>query len=442
LKTYSIRIRLFFLPIAPALILLAFPIASGAQAVDVSQLVKRVKPAVVTILVYNKAEHLYAQGSGFFIDSTDLVTCYHVLAGAMRAEYRDENNEVHEITGIVASYEDADLVKARVSTAYKGKGLKLARKMPEEGERVVAIGTPRGLELTVSDGIVSSIRTQPDHIKALQITAPISEGSSGGPVFNMKGEVVGIAAAQFHDAENLNFATPVEFLREMHDQDPTPLKVWSEGLIQEKTAGEEARGEDTKPELSPREKKEKQKFLTDYTMGRGIDYFNQKNYDKAIEMLRTAVTIDPANARAWIYCGESAAAKEDYNHAAQAFEQAAELLPRDPNPLYRLSDMLFHEGKYDAAILASRRVFLIDPHDGLALDRIGNCLAMVGHDSEAMDAFRTAIRLHPQLAEAHSMLGWLYATEHNKDAALEEYKILQGLDKKLAEDLWKKMSEP
>ena len=120
MKTHSIRIRLFFFQIIPTFIVLVFPVASRAQAVDVSRLVKRVKPAVVTIFVYSGANHLYGQGSGFFIDSTDLVTCFHVLAGAMCAEYRDENNNVREITGIVASYEDADLVKARVPVAYKG----------------------------------------------------------------------------------------------------------------------------------------------------------------------------------------------------------------------------------------------------------------------------------------------------------------------------------
>ena len=308
--------------------------------------------------------------------------------------------------------------------------------MPEEGERVVAIGTPHGLELTVSDGIVSSVRKQEGVIRALQITAPISEGSSGGPVFNMKGEVVGIAAARFHDAENLNFASPVGFLREMHDQSPTPLKVWSEGLIREETASEE------KPESYPGEKEDKQKFLTDYATGRGIDYYNQKNYDKALDMFKTAVAVDPMNAKAWIFGGECAAEEKDYGHAAEAFEHAAELLPHHPGPLYRLSDMLFSTGKYQEAIVELRRVFVINPHDGRAWDRIGNCYLALKSDSLAVDAFRTAVRYNPGLAEAHSMLGTFYAKAHNKAAALKEYKVLQNLDKNMAAELWKEMSEP
>ena len=78
------------------------------------------------------------------------------------------------------------------------------------GEEVVAIGTPRSLESTVSNGIVSAIRKGEDETDAfLQITAPISPGSSGGPLFNMAGEVVGITTLYLKGGENLNFAIPI-----------------------------------------------------------------------------------------------------------------------------------------------------------------------------------------------------------------------------------------
>jgi hypothetical protein len=78
------------------------------------------------------------------------------------------------------------------------------------GEEIVAIGNPLGLELTVSNGILSGVRTvEKEGGKLLQITAPISQGSSGGPLFNMAGEVVGITSMYFEGGENLNFAIPV-----------------------------------------------------------------------------------------------------------------------------------------------------------------------------------------------------------------------------------------
>ena len=80
------------------------------------------------------------------------------------------------------------------------------------GETVYAVGNPQGLEGTFSQGIVSSIR-QVGSDKVLQITAPISPGSSGGPVLNSKGEVIGVSVATFRGGQNLNFAIPSNYLK-------------------------------------------------------------------------------------------------------------------------------------------------------------------------------------------------------------------------------------
>ncbi len=77
------------------------------------------------------------------------------------------------------------------------------------GEEVVAIGNPLGLELTVSNGILSGVRQTKEEGTFLQTTAPISHGSSGGPLFNMSGEVIGINTLYLEGGENLNFAIPV-----------------------------------------------------------------------------------------------------------------------------------------------------------------------------------------------------------------------------------------
>ncbi len=87
------------------------------------------------------------------------------------------------------------------------------------GERVLAIGNPYGWENTVSDGLISGIR-EIDDFKLLQITAPISPGSSGGALFNMKGEVIGITTIGSQwGAQNLNFAIPINSLKSLIKQD-------------------------------------------------------------------------------------------------------------------------------------------------------------------------------------------------------------------------------
>jgi len=87
------------------------------------------------------------------------------------------------------------------------------------GDKVVAIGNPRGLEGSVSEGIVSAIRGSGD-IKVLQITAPVSPGSSGGPLFSSKGEVIGVTTATLKDSQSLNFAVPASFLLTLRGKGP------------------------------------------------------------------------------------------------------------------------------------------------------------------------------------------------------------------------------
>src|SRR5882762_362941 len=108
--------------------------------------------------------------------------------------------------------------------------LPLARQRSEVGERIVVIGSPMGLEETVSEGIVSALPEERQEIgditpATLQITASISEGSSGGPVMNLKGEVVGVAAAYLKRSENLNFAIPLERILVLKRVKPVTLKL-------------------------------------------------------------------------------------------------------------------------------------------------------------------------------------------------------------------------
>lgn len=99
-------------------------------------------------------------------------------------------------------------------------------KLTEVGETVFAVGNPKGLEGTFSQGIVSSIRDI-DNKQLLQITAPISPGSSGGPVLNSKGEVVGVSVATFKGGQNLNFAIPSCYLTELlkGDHSDKPIEL-------------------------------------------------------------------------------------------------------------------------------------------------------------------------------------------------------------------------
>ena len=93
--------------------------------------------------------------------------------------------------------------------------LPIVRAVPQEGEFVVVVGNPYGLEGSVSNGIVSAVREIPGYGKIIQITAPISPGSSGSPVVNMLGQVIGVATLQAAEGQSLNFAVPADRISQL-----------------------------------------------------------------------------------------------------------------------------------------------------------------------------------------------------------------------------------
>ncbi len=146
-------------------------------------------------------------GSGFFVGKNIIVTNYHVIAGSSIAYCYLSNSTIKfKIDGYLASDKESDLILLQVSGLNMPK-VKMSEIAVSPGQKVYVIGSPIGLPATISDGIVSGLR-EFKGIKLIQITAPISHGSSGGPVLNSQGEVVGISVGQMNDGQNLNFAIP------------------------------------------------------------------------------------------------------------------------------------------------------------------------------------------------------------------------------------------
>ena len=187
-------------------------IAQEKPVESLPSLIKRIKPSTVIIFAYDDKGEFLKLGSGFFISqSGDIITNYHVLQGASSAEIKASDGKTHPINYIVADDEQSDIIclSVNIPSQYVYP-LSLSTTIPEVGERIIVYGSPLGLEKTASDGIISAIREVPGYGKLIQISAPISPGSSGSPVLNMKGEVIGIATLQMVEGQNLNFAIPSE----------------------------------------------------------------------------------------------------------------------------------------------------------------------------------------------------------------------------------------
>lgn len=151
------------------------------------------------------------QGSGILIGNGLILTNHHVISEATTGTVTFSNGKVMNIQGIVTENEDADYAILKVATPYTSTGVKIrpASSGLSKGDEVVAIGSPLGLQNTVSTGVISSIRTI-DGVQAIQTTADIDYGSSGGALFNRLGELIGVTTSGYDSTANLNFAIATE----------------------------------------------------------------------------------------------------------------------------------------------------------------------------------------------------------------------------------------
>lgn len=171
--------------------------------------------STVSIVAQDKFRQPLGYGSGFIIGNGLVATNVHVFEGSKFAYVLlNGSSTKYKISGYVAIDKSNDLVIIKVD-GLVGTPLSLADDvLPEIGERIYAIGNPKGLSGTFSEGIVSGKRDIENN-EVLQITAPISPGSSGGPVLNNSSEVIGIAFASYSEGQNLNFAIPVKYLKKL-----------------------------------------------------------------------------------------------------------------------------------------------------------------------------------------------------------------------------------
>jgi tetratricopeptide (TPR) repeat protein len=181
-----------------------FSIPFARSQSDAKSIYQSAEPSVFLIYINDSAGSPVALGTGFLVGPRRIVTNAHVVrdgspviaVGPVRIPAKVERID-----------ETNDLALLSVDVDLTSKPLVLSAAKPETGDHIFVIGNPEGLEKTLSEGIVSNVR-EIDGRKLLQITSPISHGSSGGPVLNLKGEVVGVAVAMLKEGQNLNFAVP------------------------------------------------------------------------------------------------------------------------------------------------------------------------------------------------------------------------------------------
>lgn len=261
-------------------------------------------PSVLTLLCYDKDGQLTAQGSGFVVRRSGIaVTNWHVAEHAATMTATNGSGRVFTVNGYLNVDAGADLVLLQLANTDGSAVTDLAElhfadsRAVAAGQKVFTLSTPQGLAQTLSDGLLSAIRSVKEQ-QYLQISAPVSHGSSGGPVFNESGEVIGVIRGLLAGGENLNFAIPIDSVVRLLN---APAAVADQG----------APG------------------VTASTFERGLAAFNEKDYAVAASLFAQEVKANPQASEAAYNAGLAYLNGGDFGTATDYFQRFLALAEPD-----------------------------------------------------------------------------------------------------------------
>jgi hypothetical protein len=265
----------------------------------------------VQITVQDRQGRAVKAGSGFLVSKTGLVaTNYHVIEDAHSADVI-VGKKTLVVSGALALDQEADLAILSVAGQIEARPLELADRLPPVGAKVYAIGNPNQLTNTLSEGLVSGHR-EIDRVSFIQTTAPISPGSSGGPLLDASGKVVGVTTWSWRESQNINFVVPsseVTRLLLRCDRDDAPLTRFP--LVQQQP--------------------EPKRPSTDRPVGRGeavvaqpkpLEDRSKDDAENAAHFVRAIRAAD----RAWALCNSTGAGGKPWLMEEQGRRRFAELI--------------------------------------------------------------------------------------------------------------------
>jgi Flp pilus assembly protein TadD len=347
------------------------------------------------------------RSTGFFIKEEGLlVTNRHVIDGKVKVLAKLSSGEFFPVEGVLSEDRNGDLVL--LTLGIKGRSfptLSLTDTVIETGQPIIVIGSPLGHEGTVAKGIVSEVKDIPNFGKVFQHTAPISKGSSGSPVLNMKGEVIGVVVGySIVEGESLNFAISVDRVK---------------GLL--------SHGQARPRELVELVDREEEIWIGQLLNGR---------YEELINHLKMRIKRSPNNAKAHFYLGLAFARLSRSNEAIEAYKGAIRIEPDDSDFYYNLGVSYIRLGNHNEAIKAFKQSVRIKPDDAKAFLNLGFSYGELNRYKEAIKVYKDAIRIKADFAEAHYNRGEAYLKVKKKKKAIEQYEIVKNLDSELGNKLF------
>jgi tetratricopeptide (TPR) repeat protein len=399
-------------------------LSSLAAANTPEQIFVQVSPSVVVVDIFDAKGKSIGLGSGAVIGAGQVITNCHVAQKGNSLQVRQSGKSFKAT--LQYADPDRDLCQLSVPDLQAPPVTLGTAKKLRVGQRVYAIGAPQGLELTLSEGLISSLRPY-EGSQYIQTSAAISHGSSGGGLFDDQGRLVGITTFQFIEGQNLNFALPVDWIAELSKRAqavPVAKAVAKKGgldWLNRAVALEQKKDWQGLLTLSQQWLKNDPESAIAW-VGLGDAYNKLNQHDQAIHAYREALRIQPEYAGAWNNLGFAYAGLEQYDQAIQALRESLRIQPEYADAWYNLSIAYGNLKQYDQAIQASREALRIQPADADIWYNLGITYNILQQYDQALQAFREALRIQPEYAKAWYNLGDAYNYLKQYDQAIQAYR--------------------
>lgn len=309
---------------------------------------EKVDNSVVVIMAYDNLGNVF-QGSGVVINNDGMVvTNYHVCKDASKIDIKHYSKELRNVK--VFKYDEVkDILILKIEDASFTPITCGNSGSLKAGQRVYAVGSPEGYENSISEGIISGFRTDENNVKLIQMTCPITDGSSGGAVVNSKGELIGLSVSGQHEG-SLYFAVPInDVLNLLGNENTTiaevtdPVKYYEIGTL----ASENKNYKEAEINFS----KYLEKFSNDISAyySRGYARFKLKEYNKAISDFSTVLETG-GTSESFFYRGNCYYSIKEYQNAYTDYTKALEEEPDNYDIYYNRGYACFKLKDYKGAI--------------------------------------------------------------------------------------------
>src|ERR1035437_456615 len=394
--------------------------AALAQDLNAEQIYSKINNAVVTIYTFDAKGKILSQGSGVVLnDKGWVVTNYHVFAGAEKMVVKHQEKIV-EYTKIVGLDVEKDILILQIKD-NTFQSIKIGNSDSlKVGQKIYAIGSPMGFENTMTEGIISGLRHYEKETKNfIQISAAISPGSSGGAIVNNKGELIAISTSTVTEAQNLNFAIPVNDVLAIYKQDGIKQNEIDAAVYFYKGFNEDEK-QNYDAAISNYEKAVaiNPKLVEAYN-NLGSAYDDKGDIETAIFYYKKAIAINPKFAGAYNNLGIAYINKGDIETAIIYYKKAIAINPEYAKAYYNLGVAYDYKGDFETEIIYHKKAIAINPEYADAYYNLGNAYTQKGDIETAIIYYTKTIDINPYYSEGYYALGLVYGAKG--DAVMSQY---------------------